>query len=337
MEMFWKSQLDYVFFIYGLAFILFGYVCFSIRRNEYGALPWTTLAYFGFVHGTCEWLDLLSISLCDNSSFALVRLLLKTLSFLFLFEFCLESSSFNAPTRNIRLIVAVLVTVMLTTITSPLTYAAVDDMVRWSIALPGCLWASVIIYRAAVVDFGRRRTLLLVISGAIACYGLVAGATVPNSEIIPGWMPSHNAFLATVGVPVQVFRAIFATVAAAALWGYEIEITLSETTATAMRQGFRRTLITLLVVSAAGWTVTYFLGMVETGISGRRLIGICSCLIISLQIMFHYVEVKRRFNIEIDLREKQRELEYLIGHLEKTRHDSARGKDVGEIYVRSNA
>ncbi|MEI7606484.1 MAG: hypothetical protein WCJ64_03775 [Rhodospirillaceae bacterium] len=337
MESFWKSQLDYVFFVYGLSFILFGYVCFSIRRLEYGALPWTTLAYFGFIHGTCEWLDLLAISLGDNSIFSLVRLLLKALSFILLFVFCLRTSSYNATARNIPLIVAALIVVLLTAITSPLSYAAVDDMVRWSLALPGCLWASLLIYRAAVVDFGRRRTLLLVISGAFACYGLLAGATVPNSEIVTGWMPSHNAFLAIVGVPVQVFRALFATIAAAVLWGYEIEITLSETTASAMRQGFRRTLITLLAVSTVGWAVTYFLGMVDTGISGRRLIGICSCLIISLQIMLHYAEVKRRFNIEIDLREKHRELEYLIGHLERMRSETPKEKDVAEVYIRSNA
>ena len=119
-----------------------------------------------------------------------------------------------------------------------------------------------------------------------------------------------------------MFRAIFAVIAAAALWGYEIEISLSESTAKAMRSGFRRTLLALFVVCVIGWILTYWLGHVDTGMNGRRLIGIISCLIISLQILVHYAEVKRRLNVEIKLLENQKQLEHLIRHLEKLRSEA---------------
>ena len=323
MEVFWKSQLDYVFFVYGLSFILFGYVCLTIRRLEYGALSWEMLAYFGFIHGACEWLDLCAISIGDNHLFSVSRLVLKALSFSALFIFFLQASPMRSPGRYLPFLFGFLLVVLMSAVFLPVSVAAIDDVVRWIVALPGCMLTATIIYRTATLEVGRRKALLYLISVSFACYGLVAGATVPNSEIVPVWAPSHQAFLSTVHVPVQVFRAIFAIMAAAALWGYEIEISLSESTAKAMRSGFRRTLLALFVVCVIGWILTYWLGQVDTGLNGRRLIGIVSCLIISLQILIHYAEVKQRLNVEIKLLENQKQLEHLIGHLEKLRSEAS--------------
>ena len=74
MAEFFRTQLDYIFFFYGLAFILLGAVCFAIVRSGPREPPWAVLGSFGIVHGVNEWLDLLALSVGDAPAFALARL-----------------------------------------------------------------------------------------------------------------------------------------------------------------------------------------------------------------------------------------------------------------------
>src|ERR1035437_7370357 len=84
---FFQQQMDYIFFIYGLAFILLAAVCFVMSRDSGRHLPWIWLAGFGLTHGIYEWLEMLVESQGDNPAFAAVRLVLMTVSFILLFEF----------------------------------------------------------------------------------------------------------------------------------------------------------------------------------------------------------------------------------------------------------
>ncbi len=320
---FWKSQMDYVFFLYGLSFIFLGTICFSLKRSGFTDIPWTILGAFGFLHGLCEWLDLCALSISDGYLFSLIRLLLKCASFAVLISFCLRSP----PIRSERaesgwlLIVGVTLFVLFASTILPISLAGLDDIGRWLLALPGCLWTASIICKSAIVqDSGKRRNLLYALSASFVCYGLAAGATVPTSPIVPIWAPTHEGFLAAAHVPIQVFRALFAAIAAMVLWAYEVELTASADTAKAMRESFARTLIILIIAGAMGWVLTYWLGVVDTGPSGHRLIGIGSCLVVSLLILAHYLEVKRRINVEIMLRDKKLELEQLIAYLHRQKN-----------------
>src|SRR6185369_5300604 len=85
---FLTHQLDYIFFFYGLAFILLMAVCaIMYRRAEKNELPWMLLGLFGLIHGLNEWLDMLAISLGDNGTFSTFRIAMMALSFVFLTEF----------------------------------------------------------------------------------------------------------------------------------------------------------------------------------------------------------------------------------------------------------
>jgi len=66
MAAFLSTQLDFIFFFYGLAFILLGGVCFAIRRHSNQRTLWGLLGAFGFLHGTSEWLDLTALVLGDT-------------------------------------------------------------------------------------------------------------------------------------------------------------------------------------------------------------------------------------------------------------------------------
>jgi hypothetical protein len=84
---FLQMQLDYIFFFYGLGFILLAAVILSMSGSEDRPLPWGWLGLFSLTHGTNEWLDMLALSLKDSPAFSVVRFIVMAVSFLFLVEF----------------------------------------------------------------------------------------------------------------------------------------------------------------------------------------------------------------------------------------------------------
>jgi hypothetical protein len=81
------GQLDYIFFLYGLSFLLLAVMVHNLGHQTSDVMPWRWLAGFGLLHGANEWLDLLALSLGDDPPFVLIRLALMAASFLCLLEF----------------------------------------------------------------------------------------------------------------------------------------------------------------------------------------------------------------------------------------------------------
>jgi len=91
MEEFFRSQIDYIYFVYGMSFfVLFG-SAFLLFKDKKQKLPWLSLALFGLVHAANEWLDLAALSAGDYPAFRFARLAVLILSFVFLFHFFLSS------------------------------------------------------------------------------------------------------------------------------------------------------------------------------------------------------------------------------------------------------
>jgi hypothetical protein len=84
---FFQSQMDYIYFFYGLAFIFLAPICQLLKRRPPPQPAWVWLVAFGAVHGVNELLGLLPLAPSITAVIALIRLVLATLSFLFLVEF----------------------------------------------------------------------------------------------------------------------------------------------------------------------------------------------------------------------------------------------------------
>ena len=82
-----SQQLDYVYFFYGLAFILLAAVCNVIQRSSASSLPWRWLGLFALWQGILDWLDLAALSMGGGRATAAVRLALMAVSFVCLWEF----------------------------------------------------------------------------------------------------------------------------------------------------------------------------------------------------------------------------------------------------------
>src|SRR5580658_3611371 len=93
MTLFLTAQLDFIFFLYGLAFILLAAVCFAVTGLPGRTTCLGMLGSFALLHGCAEWLDRLALLLGDTSAFDLLRTLLMAASFALLLKFARRQSS----------------------------------------------------------------------------------------------------------------------------------------------------------------------------------------------------------------------------------------------------
>ena len=101
MATFFSNQLDFIFFFYGLAFILLGATCFAVARSKDRGESWAMLGWFGVAHGGGEWLDLSALIVGDTPAFAVARTVLMACSFVALMEFArLEADPVGSQTSG---------------------------------------------------------------------------------------------------------------------------------------------------------------------------------------------------------------------------------------------
>ncbi len=267
MTPFFAQQMDYIFFVYGLAFLLLAAtlqgLCRLKPRPRQPKLPWPFLAIFGLLHGSNEWLDMLVISLGDSPAFAALRLGFLVGSYLALLEFGRRAQfALQGRGRGVWVYLPLLAVAM--------TGWAGDGnginvSCRYTLGLTGGLWAawSLLQYGGRLDSAGDRRWLLLA-AGSLGGYALASGAVVPASPFFPASLINYDTFLSVCHFPVQLLRALLASLLSVALWQHYARLRLTflpeVTKATAYAH---RTAIGLIVICACGWYVTSLVGAAE--------------------------------------------------------------------------
>lgn len=212
------GQMDYVFFVYGLAFFLLGAVCLTLRPTAFPRLPWGWLAAFSLSHGVAEWLDLAVLSFGRNQSLVVVKTLVMIASFLFLMQFALGGLNLRRKrfAAHIALMALPFSLVVVAGAWGGLLWFDVAG--RYLLGLPGGLLAAAAIYRQLPSSRASTRPWLLLLTIMMAAYGLLAGAIVPQSSLFLSQLLDYQRFQELTSVPVQIFRALAAIAMAVALW-----------------------------------------------------------------------------------------------------------------------
>ena len=176
MAEFLKSQLDYVFFLYGLAFLLLIPISVFLRRRAYGLLSWFWLGWFAATHSANEWLDLLALNFGSGTLFDIARLFLLIISFVCLAEFGRHSIVTIRGHGPGRWILALMVG--LVALGGLAGLAGVNAATRYGLGLVGGLGAAWALYYAAkTLPLGTRQ--LQAAALGMMFYALAAGL-VPN-------------------------------------------------------------------------------------------------------------------------------------------------------------
>ena len=250
------AQLDFIFFVYGLSFLLLATVLWQLpqrARDGINGLPWGWLALFGLLHGTNEWLDMLALSLGDTTSFRLLRLGLMALSFLPLLEFGRRGwRQLGGWAPGIWMYPLLLGLAGLGALADGA--AGLNAACRYALGLSGALLSGVVLLRAARREQATSTRLpLFLIGSALLIYALVAGLIVPRAVFAPASLINQEAFLALTGLPIQIIRALCATATTLGGW-----LLLNQ--GPQVSSWLRRSLLpgSLLLLLASGGGLTYW-------------------------------------------------------------------------------
>jgi len=255
---FFQGQLDYIYFFYGLAFILLASVCLFLQRSKPRRLPWIWLGLFGLIHGIGEWLDMFAISLGDSVSFRVVRLVLFVSSFLCLVEF--GRQGFNRLyNRKIGLWIY-LPFGMLAISGAIAGLMEINVTARYGLALTGGLLVALVLMHASKTA-DRAGSFQRYAGITTAIYAVAAGVIVPLAPFFPASLINQTVFASQAGIPIQLIRGTVAIVLTALVWSYYRRSRADVEYTTAENKAIGTKLIMIFVaVLLAGWVFTEVFG-----------------------------------------------------------------------------
>ncbi len=229
---FFVQNLDVVFLIYGLSFVIMGISILAQPRREsvykLSNIIWI-LAYFGIIHGINEWLRMVSIvqiseEYTSRASYALevMQFALLVISYIFLFEFGrrLVLLSLN------KKIFGKWLTVFFCACTMMPAFTYKQDWNIWPgyfLGFPGGVLSAFGFIRyyynnKVVLKKINIHSFFLIAAVSICIYGMLRGIVVPIGDFFPAAVINTDSFLDKFGIPVQVPCAVCAVFLAWAVW-----------------------------------------------------------------------------------------------------------------------
>jgi PAS domain S-box-containing protein len=285
MAAFLKSQIDYIFFFYGVAFLLLIPICLFLSRRSYSKLPWTWLGWFGALHGLNEALDLSAMSLEPDPAFDYLRLGVLVMAFVCLAEFGRAGTRIIRGCGPGRWILAAMVA--LAGVGGLAGLAGLFAASRYVLGIAGGLWAAGVLFLAAQTEPSGARPLQIGALG-LAGYALATGLVTNPASFFPASVLNYESFLAVTGIPIQLIRGLLIVWVSVCL-GFFAQACLDADKDFRLRNWFRILIrgavagITLIMIG--GWFVTQHLGEVAASLQPRsqgRLLGISFILLLSI-------------------------------------------------------
>jgi PAS domain S-box-containing protein len=282
---FLKSQLDYIFFFYGLAFLLLIPVCVFLRRRSYGHLAWFWLGWFAATHSANEWLDLLALNFGSGTVFDLARLALLIISFASLAEFGRHSIVTIRGHGPGHWVLALMVG--LAALGGLAGLAGLNAATRYILGLVGGLGAAWALFLASKTSIPGARQLQTAALGMVG-FALATGLVPNSAPFFPASVLNYESFLSVTGIPIQLIRGFLVLWVCTSL-SFFVLACLDAEKDYPLRNWFRNLIkgamagVTLMVIS--GWFITQHLGDIAASIqpiAQGRLLGISFTLLLSL-------------------------------------------------------
>ena len=210
-----------VFFLYGLAFFILGFTIavYPKTHSEFRLAQHVWLiAIFGILHGLSEWVDMFIIleKPFGISSLRIIRFFLLPLSFVFLLQFGAKSITdakqrlpvLKAAPAIFSIIWAIIV------ISSTQRFLMADIGARYLLGTTG-IWLTsyaLMVQSAEIKKLGVQRPIVYLRLSALGFffYGFFSGVIVPEARFFPATILNYTVFAETIGLNVQVFRALCA-------------------------------------------------------------------------------------------------------------------------------
>jgi diguanylate cyclase (GGDEF)-like protein len=222
MSDYYQTQLDFIFFLYGLTFILLGALCFVVARSRPAGAPTVRMiGLFAFVRGLAEWMAMAALVTGDTPVFAELRVVVIVVSLMLLTEAARRGAirfGYRVPGLWIYPVGAV----VLLLVGYGAGIATADVLARYSFGLVGAFGTSATMF-AGRNDYNRAiRPIKIGVAAGFAVYGLATGLIVPPAPFWPANVVNEAWFVQLTGVPIQIVRgsiAVVLSLVASVAWG----------------------------------------------------------------------------------------------------------------------
>ncbi len=252
---FFKGQMDYISFFYGLAFIMLSVVCVMMTRVKKQRLPWLWLALFGVTHGLHEWLAIIPGVFGDRFPFRALSLVLLVSSYAALAEFGrsgLREVRGRAPGKWIFLLFLFLVVIAGIAGGS----GGVEVAARLFLGVPAGILSSYVLVLASRREGLRAKRWLIFGAASVGVYALLTAVSSCDSSLISSSYPSAVFFGAATGLPVQLLRGILAFLLVLSIWTYAQTESAEHGYVMRRPKNTFSPVVVLLMILAAGWALT---------------------------------------------------------------------------------
>jgi PAS domain S-box-containing protein len=255
-------QADYIYFLYGLAFIVLAAVCRGHRQEE--SLPLRWLGLFALLHGLGEWLDLTAIGLGDSPQFAAVRVSVLVCSYVFLAEFARLGLREIWPRSPGRWIYGPLLALAGAGALAA-GWGGLNTTGRYALGLVGGLAAAVVLLERSRREPAEAKRWLAACGAAMGLYALATGLVVPFKGFLLGAVLNHDSFLQATGVPIQLVRGVLGAAIAYSLWRYSHALALVDRDESPQLKGRYAIWMPLALAGVlfCGWVATHAVGQWE--------------------------------------------------------------------------
>ena len=224
---FFAKNLDIIFLVYGLAFIVMAIAILIQPRREsqfkLSKIIWI-LAAFGLTHGLNEWLDMLNIIKGYHSflwHFSEAALL--AVSYIFFFEFGRRLIWLSSKKLSLSNYFAFIYYCLVFLMSLIFSSKEPNILPRYFLGLPAGILSGLgfILYyldNKAILRLLAVGKYFLIAAIAITLYGILGGAIVPHAGFFPASVINNDSFWRVTGVPVQAFRAVCAIILSWSVW-----------------------------------------------------------------------------------------------------------------------
>lgn len=275
------SQMDYIFFINGLAFILLAVMLYPMVRIKNSILNWRWLMLFGVAYGLSEWVGLCAESFTDKTELLLTQVILSVIGFCFQIEFARSSTKqLGAKTPGRWIFIPLLAAII------PFSYygvAALNAVSCYVLGLTGGLWTAWVLWKYSLklkllieiqqeisMELNKKKEgqnyykPLFLASAATIFYSILLCLFVPKASIAPASIINSDVFTTLTGLPVQIFLCIATMLSSIAFLRYSYTSTREKSTMAGNRLFSAEYILLYLVgcVVIGGWFVTEYVGYI---------------------------------------------------------------------------
>lgn len=269
------QQLDFIYVVYGSAFLTLAVMAGALRKLRSPDLHWRWLQLFGLLHGLYEWSEALMFALGQNPQLESIRQALLLASFLALFEFARRGT-----TASDRISIWFYAPILACAAAS--LYPGAASLIRYGVGLPAALLASWVLW-----SFGKKETSNLFRGASLLLflYALLTGAIPSPAPFGPARWLNSESFLRFTGIPVQLIRTLIVYALAILLWQIAVRGIvrhLRRPTTRIIPFYIRHLLLVLFIALALGWFLTEQLGVFAENNQKDRLMDRAQAVATSL-------------------------------------------------------